>query len=53
MRALPERDAQIAAFDELSKSVTAEETEAWEEMVRAWEADRTQPNPYTMQQDGE
>ncbi|KAI0648759.1 hypothetical protein C8Q79DRAFT_1007334 [Trametes meyenii] len=45
-KAVPERDTQVLAFEELTASLPSMETERWRIAVEAWEADASQPNPF-------
>lgn len=44
--AVLERKEQVAAFVEFNASLPSETTVEWTVMVKAWENDVTQPNPF-------
>ncbi|KAK7028695.1 CxC2 domain-containing protein [Favolaschia claudopus] len=46
--AIAERDRQVAAFKDVSKTIEKEVRESWRKMVKDWEADSTQLNPYVL-----
>ncbi|KAI0038056.1 hypothetical protein FA95DRAFT_1506105, partial [Auriscalpium vulgare] len=45
-QAVTELKRQRSAFEEYTAMLPAELTTEWEAMVRAWDKDRTKPNPY-------
>ncbi|RDX44783.1 hypothetical protein OH76DRAFT_1538039 [Lentinus brumalis] len=45
-KGVPERNDQVCAFRDYSESLPADVVAAWRTSVEAWEADRTQPNPF-------
>jgi hypothetical protein len=49
--AVPERNAQKAAFEAFSKKQTKHITE-WKLMVEKWESDQLEPNPYEIPKSG-
>ncbi|KAK7043451.1 CxC2 domain-containing protein, partial [Favolaschia claudopus] len=46
--AIAERDRQVAAFKDVSKTIEKEVKESWRKMIKDWEADSTKPNPYVL-----
>ncbi|KAJ7893749.1 hypothetical protein B0H13DRAFT_1625094 [Mycena leptocephala] len=46
--AIAERDRQVAAFKEVSKTVERDVKAMWKGMIEAWLADPSKPNPYTL-----
>jgi hypothetical protein len=50
--AITERDKQVNAFKEVSKTVSKEVRDAWKKMIVDWLADPTQTNPYTLKLKG-
>ncbi|KAF7342705.1 CxC2 domain-containing protein [Mycena sanguinolenta] len=44
-----ERDRQVKAFKEVSKTVEKDLQEQWQSEVEEWQKDATKPNPYTVQ----
>ncbi|KAI0702837.1 hypothetical protein C8T65DRAFT_709367 [Cerioporus squamosus] len=45
-KAVPERNAQVAAFKQYDSALPAGPKDQWKAVVEAWEADKTQPNPF-------
>ncbi|TFK88753.1 hypothetical protein K466DRAFT_488291 [Polyporus arcularius HHB13444] len=45
-KAVPERNAQAASFRQYDKALPASSTAVWKEVVEAWEADSSNPNPF-------
>ncbi|KAJ7784906.1 hypothetical protein DFH07DRAFT_947979 [Mycena maculata] len=45
--AISERDCQVEAFKEVSRTVEADVKTAWKQMIKAWLKDPSMPNPYT------
>ncbi|KAK6992479.1 hypothetical protein R3P38DRAFT_3226100, partial [Favolaschia claudopus] len=50
--AIDERDRQVAAFDEVDRTLDQSLRKEWQGMVDAWTEDKTKPNPYQLD-DGE
>ncbi|KAJ7076953.1 hypothetical protein C8R43DRAFT_966146 [Mycena crocata] len=50
--ALVERARQVDAFTEINKSITREVRDAWDADIKAFLADRMQPNPYALAHNG-
>ncbi|KAG2126046.1 hypothetical protein DEU56DRAFT_916197 [Suillus clintonianus] len=50
--AVKERDRQQAAFQEFNLTVSTSYENQWTAMVESWEADKTQPNPFTNKERG-
>lgn len=46
VEATQERREQVTAFIEFDASLPEESTAQWTVMVKAWELDGTQPNPF-------
>ncbi|KAJ6528210.1 hypothetical protein B0H19DRAFT_1083730 [Mycena capillaripes] len=46
--AIAERDKQIAAFKIVSKTIDGDVKKTWRKMIEDWEADPSEPNPYTL-----
>ncbi|KAK7045182.1 CxC2 domain-containing protein [Favolaschia claudopus] len=46
--AIAERDRQVAAFKDVSKTVEKEVRTEWRTRIKEWEADGTKPNPFTL-----
>ncbi|KAJ6465540.1 hypothetical protein C8R47DRAFT_1235772 [Mycena vitilis] len=46
--AIAERDKQVAAFKHVNKTISREVRTSWEDMIEAWLADETKPNPYVL-----
>ncbi|KAK7045173.1 CxC2 domain-containing protein [Favolaschia claudopus] len=46
--AIAERDRQVAAFKDVSKTVEKEVRADWRKRIKEWEADGTKPNPFTL-----
>ncbi|KAJ7156559.1 hypothetical protein C8R43DRAFT_1125754 [Mycena crocata] len=46
--AIAERDRQLAAFESVSETIERDVKKGWVQMVDAWEADSSQPNPYIL-----
>ncbi|KAK6974636.1 CxC2 domain-containing protein [Favolaschia claudopus] len=44
--AIDERDRQVAAFEEVDRTLDTSLRGEWEEMIEAWKADRSKKNPY-------
>ncbi|KAI0655655.1 hypothetical protein C8Q70DRAFT_1047143 [Cubamyces menziesii] len=45
--AVRERSTHVAAYEEYSQALPADQLAAWKKSVEAWEADSTQPNPFS------
>ncbi|KAG2108890.1 uncharacterized protein F5147DRAFT_745615 [Suillus discolor] len=50
--AVKERDRQQAAFQEFNLAVGTSYQNQWTAMVKSWEEDKTQPNPFTTRERG-
>ncbi|KAK6966350.1 CxC2 domain-containing protein [Favolaschia claudopus] len=46
--AIDERDRQVAAFDEVDRTLDQSLRKEWQGMVDAWTEDKTKPNPYQL-----
>ncbi|KAK7022477.1 CxC2 domain-containing protein [Favolaschia claudopus] len=46
--AIAERDRQVAAFKDVSKTVEKEVKTQWRKAIKEWEVDPTKPNPFTL-----
>ncbi|KAK6980521.1 CxC2 domain-containing protein [Favolaschia claudopus] len=44
--AISERDKQVAAFKDVSRTVERKVKDEWREIIKTWQADDSQPNPY-------
>ncbi len=51
-KAVPERDAQVLAFQEYTSALPEETTERWRVAVENWERDPTKPNPFYLNRPG-
>ncbi|RPD55780.1 hypothetical protein L227DRAFT_588422 [Lentinus tigrinus ALCF2SS1-6] len=45
-KAVVERNEQVTAFQQFTATLPLEATTRWRQAVEAWEADRSQPNPF-------
>ena len=52
-KAVPERNSQVKAFEQYDAALPHEATTRWRHMVEAWEADRSQPNPFQLKRPSE
>ncbi|KAJ7774635.1 hypothetical protein DFH07DRAFT_732672 [Mycena maculata] len=48
--AIEERDRQVAAFQEVDRTLKSELKEVWQKKINAWKLDPTQPNPYELEE---
>ncbi|KAJ6518235.1 hypothetical protein C8R47DRAFT_1031630 [Mycena vitilis] len=46
--AIAERDKQVKAFKQVNKTISRDLRKSWEDMIEAWLADDTKPNPYVL-----
>ncbi|KAK7033760.1 CxC2 domain-containing protein [Favolaschia claudopus] len=46
--AIDERDRQVASFEEVDRTLKPELRQEWQEMIDAWNADRSNRNPYEL-----
>ncbi|KAK6985142.1 CxC2 domain-containing protein [Favolaschia claudopus] len=46
--AIAERDRQVTAFKDVSKTIEKDVKEQWRKAIKDWEADSTKPNPYIL-----
>lgn len=51
-KAVPERDAQLLAFQEYTSALPKEAVERWRVAVENWERDPTKPNPFYLNRPG-
>jgi hypothetical protein len=49
---IAERARQIQAYEEVSATITREVKDTWTEMIKTFNEDRDQPNPYVISQRG-
>ncbi|RPD56066.1 hypothetical protein L226DRAFT_546322 [Lentinus tigrinus ALCF2SS1-7] len=47
-KAVVERNEQVTAFDQFTSTLPSEAMSRWRQAVEAWEADRSQPNPFLL-----
>ncbi|KAI0712134.1 hypothetical protein C8Q76DRAFT_693826 [Earliella scabrosa] len=47
-KAVPERNTQLLAFEQYNAALPEDATMRWRQMTEAWEADRSQPNPFEL-----
>ncbi|KAK6992838.1 CxC2 domain-containing protein [Favolaschia claudopus] len=50
--AIAERDRQVAAFKEVSKTVEKSVKTEWRKGIKEWEEDNTKPNPFIISREG-
>ncbi|KAK6975118.1 CxC2 domain-containing protein [Favolaschia claudopus] len=46
--AIAERDRQVAAFKDVSKTIEKDVKSEWRKAIKDWEQDGTKPNPFTL-----
>jgi hypothetical protein len=51
--AIDERQHQIDCFKEINAGLTTETRIDWESRVRAWDDDKSKPNPFLLDKTGE